>query len=143
MVVVVPRDLASFEAGLTAESLDAIVDSIADGGIHLALPRWSARTHLRLDEVLAALGMPTAFGGGADFSGMVAGGGLLLDRVEHEAFVEVDEEGTRAAAATGGSMALSHGPTVVVDRPFLFLVRDRGSGAILFIGRVTDPSVTG
>lgn len=73
---------------------------------------------------------------------MTDGGGMWLDQVEHEAFVEVDEQGTRAAAATGGEMAGSHGPTIAVDRPFLYLIRDRGAGTILFIGRVTDPSIT-
>ena len=141
MVVIVPADLEEFEANLTTESLQAVVDSIQDGGIHLTMPKWAARTHVTLNETLAALGMPTAFGGGADFSGMVEGGGLWLDRVEHEAFIEVDEAGTRAAAATGGSMVASHGPTVEVDRPFLYLIRDRGAGTILFMGRVADPTI--
>jgi len=55
--------------------------------------------------------------------------------------VEVDERGTRAAAATGGEMAASHGPTIEVNRPYLYVIRDRGSGTILFIGRVVDPTV--
>ena len=143
MVVIVPDDLAAFEAALTAESLIEIVGSIKDGGIHLSLPRWTTRTHLTLNDSLAALGMPTAFtAGAADFSGMVDGGGVWLDRVEHEAFIEVDEDGTRAAAATGGVMLGSHGPTVEVNRPYLYVIRDRGAGTILFIGHVTDPSAT-
>jgi serpin B len=142
MVVVVPDDLAAFEAALTAESLTAIVGSITDGGIHLALPRWTARTHATLNDTLSALGMPTAFTPEADFTGMVDGRSLWIDRVEHEAYVEVDEEGTRAAAATGGVMLGSHGPTVEVNRPYLYIIRDRGAGAILFIGHVTDPSAT-
>lgn len=140
MVVIVPSDLAGFEANLTPDSLQAAIDTIHEGGIHLSLPKWSARTHLTLNDTLSALGMPTAFGGTADFSGMVEGGGLWLDRVEHEAFVEVDEDGTRAAAATGGAMAASHGPTIEVNRPYLYVIRDRGAGTILFIGRVTDPT---
>ena len=96
-------------------------------------------THVQLNDTLTALGMPTAFGGAADFSGMIDGGGLSLDQVEHEAFVEVDEQGTRAAAATGGDMVASHGPTITVDRPFIYLIRDRGAGTILFIGRGHRP----
>lgn len=142
MVVIVPNDLEAFEAQLSAASLGEIVDAIADGGIHLTMPKWSARMHIQLNDTLAALGMPTAFTGAADFSGMIDGGGLWLDQVEHEAFVDVDEQGTRAAAATGGEMEASHGPTIAVDRPFLYLIRDRGAGTILFIGRVTDPSIT-
>lgn len=142
MVVIVPDDLASFEAGLSTAALSEIVTAIDEGGIHLAMPRWAARTHITLNDTLVAMGMPSAFGGAADFSGMVEGGGLTLDQVEHEAFVEVDEQGTRAAAATGAEMAGSHGATIDVDRPFLYLVWDRGAGTILFIGRVTDPTVT-
>lgn len=142
MVIIVPDDLASFEATLSAESLVAAIDGLQDGGIHLTMPKWSARTHLTLNDTLSALGMPSAFGADADFSGMVEGGGLWLDRVEHEAFIEVDEEGTRAAAATGGSMLGSHGVTIAIDRPFLYVIRDRGAGTILFIGRVADPTIS-
>jgi serpin B len=76
MVVIVPNDLDAFEAELSAASLGEIVDAIADGGIHLTMPKWSARTHIRLNDTLAALGMATAFTGAADFSGMIDGNGL-------------------------------------------------------------------
>lgn len=138
MTVLVPDDLAAFEERLSPELLAQVEASIADGGIHLSLPRFTARTHLSLAETLAAMGMPSAFGA-ADFSGMTHGGGLFLAAVEHEAVVEVDEKGTEAAAASGGVMAGSHGPTITVDRPFLFLIRDEPTGAVLFLGRVTDP----
>ena len=139
MTVIVPDDLAAFEQSLDADLLERVEGSIKDGGIHLSLPRFTARTHLSLAEPLAALGMPSAFGAGADFSGMTGSRGLFLSAVEHEAVVEVDEEGTEAAAATGAAMLGSHGPTVQVDKPFLFLVRDESTGAVLFLGRVTDP----
>ncbi len=84
------------------------------------------------------LGMGSAYGN-ADFSGMVEGGGLLLDTVQHDAFIEVDEAGTEAHAATGGAMAVSHGPGIEFNRPFFFVIRDRITGAILFLGRVSDP----
>ena len=143
MVIIVPEDLASFEADLTTDSLQAVIDSIDDGGIHLTMPKWQARTHLTLNDTLIALGMPQAFDPAmADFSGMTEGGGLWLDRVEHEAYVEVDEQGTRAAAATGGVMAGSHGPSIDINRPFLYLIRDQGAGTILFIGRINDPTIT-
>ena len=139
MTVIVPEDLAGFESSLDRARLDQVEASIADGGIHLTLPRFTARTHLSLVETLAELGMPTAFSGEADFSGMSGALGLVLSAVEHEAVVEVDEAGTKAAAASGGAVAGSHGPTVTVDRPFLFVVRDRATSAVLFLGRVTDP----
>lgn len=139
MVVIAPTDLAAFEADLTAESLAAVIDQIQDGGIHLSMPKWTARTHAQLNDTLSTLGMPTAFSAAADFSGMVDGGGLFLAQVEHEAVIEVDERGTRAAAATGGEMAASHGPTIEINRPYLYVIRDQGAGTIMFIGRVTDP----
>ena len=140
MVVIVPTDLAEFESTLSTSVLEGVIDSINDGGIHLSLPKWSSRTELTLNETLIDLGMPSAFGAGADFSGMTGSPGLFLDLVEHEAFIEVDEAGTRAAAATGGAMADSHGSTVTVDRPFLYVIRDKNAGTILFIGRVLDPT---
>jgi serpin B len=139
MVVIMPNDLAAFEAELDAASLSALFGTIKDGGIHLSMPKWSARTHLNLNNALTDLGMPSAFGA-ADFSAMTGAPGLFLSTVEHEAFIEVDEKGTRAAAATGGAMAASHGPTININKPFLYVIRDKGSGAVLFIGRVTDPS---
>ena len=139
MTVIVPQDLAAFESSLDRALLDRVEASIADGGIHLSLPRFTARTHLSLADTLAGLGMPTAFSSQADFSGMSGAPGLMLGAVEHEAVVEVDETGTQAAAASGGAVLGSHGPTVTVDRPFLFVVRDSATGAVLFLGRVSDP----
>ncbi len=143
MVVIVPNDFAAFEAGLDAESLDALLGKIRDGGVHLTIPRFSFSTHASLVEPLQAMGVSSAFGAGADFSRMTGGRGLFVGAVEHEAFVEVDESGTEAAAATGVEMLGSHGPTIVVDRPFIFLIRDRATNAILFMGRVMDPTASG
>lgn len=138
MTVIVPDVLASFEQKLDVALLEQVEASIRPGGIHLSLPRFTARTHLSLADTLADMGMPSAFGS-ADFSGMTPGRGLFLAAVEHEAVVEIDEEGTEAAAASGGAMAGSHGPTVTVDRPFVFVIRDEPTGAVLFLGRVADP----
>jgi serpin B len=139
MTVIVPDDLEAFEQSLDADLLARVDASIKDQGIHLSLPRFTARTHSSLVKTLAAMGMPTAFGGGADFSGMTGSAGLFIGAIEHEAVVEVDEKGTEAAAASGVSMLGSHGPTVTVDRPFLFLIEDEPTGAVLFLGRVMDP----
>jgi serine protease inhibitor len=84
--------------------------------------------------------MPTAFGSSADFSGF-ADQPLLISSVEHSAFVNVDEQGTTAAAATGVSASYGSAlPSVVADHPFLFLIRDRLTGALLLFGRIVDPS---
>lgn len=141
MVVVVPNDFAAFEAGLDKATLDDVLGRLTEGGVHLTLPRFSFSTHAPLDGPLRALGVRSAFDPtAADFSRMTDGGGLFVSAVEHEAFIEVDESGTEAAASTGVAMAGSHGPTIQADRPFLFLIRDRATNAILFMGRVLDPS---
>lgn len=113
--------------------------SIEDGGIHLHLPKFELNYHTSLVDPLEALGMTSAFGAGADFSGMTGSGSLFIAAIEHETFVKVDEVGTEAAGATGTEMALSHGPTITVDRPFIFWIHDDATGAILFLGQVTDP----
>jgi serpin B len=93
-----------------------------------------------LKGALRKLGMASAFDPGtADFSGMSEGGGLFIGYVLHKAFIEVNEEGTEAAAATAVGMLKASMPTVFrADRPFVFAIRDRGTGSVLFLGRVTD-----
>jgi len=93
--------------------------------------------------------MPTAFvppmgNSGADFTGMTEIRELYVDAVLHKGFISVDEHGTEAAAATAvvakaGSATLGHA-TMAIDRPFLFLIRDRATGSVLFMGRVLDPT---
>jgi serpin B len=90
------------------------------------------------------MGMPIAFTDGADFSGMTGKRDLYIDEVIHKAFVSVDEAGTEAAAASAVIMKLTAMPTdtavVTVDRPFIYLIRDIETGAILFFGRVVNPA---
>jgi serpin B len=138
MVVIVPQDFRDFEARLTPALLDDITGKLKHGGIHLALPRVKFSFHTSLNSTLTGMGMGSLFAG-ADLSGITGAPGLTVAAVEHEVFLKVDEEGTTAAAATGAAIVESHGPTVSADRPFLFLIRDRLTGAILFIGRVVDP----
>ena len=140
MVLLTAQDLIAFEAELDRERLQGIFESITEQGIHLSLPKFSFKSHTPLNDTLQALGMTTVFGPSADLSGMVGSTGLFLDNVQHEAFIEVDETGTEAHAATGGAMAESHGPTIQFNRPFFFMIRDRITDAILFIGRVADPT---
>jgi serpin B len=82
--------------------------------------------------------MLNAFGG-ADFSGMFGGRGPSISAVVHKAFVEVNEKGTEAAAASGVSMPSSLPPSFRADHPFLFLIRDRSTGSVLFLGRIMNP----
>ncbi len=145
LTLILPDDLAGFERTLTPDGLAAITSSLVDTQVALALPRFGIETKAELATVLAALGMPTAFGDAADLSGITTAERLAISDVIHQANIDVDEKGTEAAAATAVVMRMTAMPTetvtVRVDRPFLFALRDVPTGAILFLGRVGDPSI--
>jgi serpin B len=145
MVVVLPRKvdgLRGVEALLNTGSLKTWVSRLRKRKVAVYLPRFKAELGVDLAGELAAMGMPKAFGGGADFSGMDGTRDLYISAVIHKAYVDVNEEGTEAAAATAVVMTRngSRTPVFRADRPFIFLIRDRATGSVLFIGRVTDPS---
>jgi serpin B len=131
---------------LTADGLAAITGTLAETQVSLTFPKFSIETKAELGEVLAALGMPSAFDGRADFSGITTAEQLVISNVIHQANIDVDEKGTEAAAATAVVMRATAMPaepvSLRVDRPFLFALRDVPTGAILFLGRVADPSIT-
>ena len=108
--------------------------------VNLYLPRFTIEYEKSLRDVLIKLGMGIAFGGGADFSNI--GGGLFISDVNHFTYVNVDEEGTEAAAVTVVEMRDSAGgpPTMRIDRPFLFVIRENQSNTILFMGKVMNPT---
>jgi serpin B len=115
--------------------------------VFLQLPTWDTGSTFELADVLAGMGMPTAFSTDADFTGISTDEPLHIGAVIHQANITVDEAGTEAAAATAvvveaGSAAPSgDGPVeMIVDRPFVYALRDRATGAVLFLGRVADPS---
>jgi serpin B len=146
MIIVVPDagTFGNFEAGLTPESLRAILAGARPGGsADLILPRFKFATDVLLNETLSAMGMPDAFSEKtADFSGITGARNLHVQDVIHKAIIAVDEKGTTASAASGVSVGIvSLPPTLVVDRPFLFFIRHNPTGAILFQGRVVDPSI--
>ena len=137
-----------FEESMDADLVAGILGDIEREYVELTMPKFEFESEFSLKETLKAMGMPNAFDGfTADFSGMdgrsCPGVCLLISDAFHKAFVSVDEEGTEAAAATGVVVILeSARPTpkkVMVDRPFIFLIRDRATDAILFVGRVEDP----
>jgi serpin B len=146
MVILLPdRDgFEPFEDSLDAERVQAIVEDLEYGQVVLTMPKFEFDSGFSLKEALIAMGMPAAFSGGADFSGMTGDRALSIADVIHKAFVSVDEEGTEAAAATAVVMVESAMPgqpvEVTIDCPFIFLIRDIETGAILFVGRVVDPS---
>jgi serpin B len=147
LLVVVP-DLGKFsqvESSLDAAALGTLVAGLTKQDVRVGLPRFRVETGAKLAEILQTLGMTSAFAfGAADFSGMDGTHNLYISDVVHKAFIDVGEKGTEAAAATAvvmrnGSAAPS-GLTVSADRPFLYFLRDQPTGAILFMGRVLDPS---
>jgi serpin B len=150
LVIVLPRKadgLATVEKGMDAKWLaDATKRLAKRDTVQVALPRFKMTAEFRLSKVLARLGMPLAFDASkADFSGMSTEQRLVIDEVIHKAFVDVNEEGTEAAAATAVTMrAMAMRPTTPVvfraDHPFMFFIRDTRSGTILFMGKVMNPA---
>lgn len=131
--------------GLNAAAFDAAVAALKPRSVTLSYPRHSIESKLELEQVLPALGMPTAFiPGKADFSGMTTEEQLFISAVIHQANMDVDEKGTTAAAATAVVMRATALPaepvTLRLDKPFYFALRDVPTGTILFLGRVTDPT---
>jgi serpin B len=148
MVILLPDagQFAAFEQSLKPAVVDAILAGLGARQVALSMPKFEFSADLSLADTLAAMGMPDAFEGAADFSGMTGTRDLFISDVLHKAFVSVDEAGTEAAAATAVVMKLTGMPeepiTVTMDRPFIFLIRDIPTGAILFLGRVVDPTAS-
>jgi serpin B len=147
LLVVVPDEgrFSEVESSLDAPSLATLVAGLTSQQVILALPRFKIETGAALKDLLVALGMASAFVyGPADFSGMDGTRNLYISAVIHKAFIDVAEKGTEAAAATavvmGSGSAAPTGLLVDADRPFLYFLRDQPTGAILFMGRVLDPS---
>lgn len=153
MIVILPKgdDLKPAEAVLNDNNLSALQGSAVSQRVNLYLPKFRMDTEYSLPETLSAMGMPTAFtGGAADFSGMDGTKNLYISDVIHKAFIDVNEEGTEAAAATAVVMDLAMAapggnppvPEFRADHPFVFLIKDKETGTILFIGRVANPAGT-
>jgi serpin B len=146
--VLLPRALTGLpdlEKSLTPENLTGWLGNLATRNVQVSLPKFRAESEFSLRKALSIVGMPTAFTDKADFSGIDPKHGLAISEVVHKAFVDVSEQGTEAAAATGITMratAMRMPEQAVVfraDHPFIFLIRDTGTGVVLFIGRLTNP----
>jgi serpin B len=145
MVIMLPDDgqLAAFEEGLQADQVSDIIGGLQLAEVALTMPQFEFDSEFSLKDALSEMGMPIAFSDAADFSGMTGSPELFVSDVIHKAFVSVDEAGTEAAAATAVPMELTAIPDppveVTLDHPFIFLIRDIETGAVLFVGRVLDP----
>jgi serpin B len=147
LTLILPNNLSKFTASLDGARLADIVSALTPRRVDLELPRFSIETHQTLADPLRAMGMTAAFDPAvANFSGITTEAPLAISEVIHQANITVDESGTEAAAATAVVIGETAGPPsepVVVhfDQPFLFALRDRETGAVLFLGQVVDPSI--
>jgi serine protease inhibitor len=144
MTVLLPHageSVDSLIAGLDDDTWAEVVAGLRPQRVMVQLPRLKMEYEVTLNDALKALGMDIAFRDDADFTGINAAGGLSISRVLQKTFVEVNEEGTEAAAATAVEIIrTSAPPTFRVDRPYVFALRERTTGTILFIGRITQPA---
>ncbi len=148
MLVLLPKDgdMKSLENSITSENLSKWKKNISNQRVDIYIPKFKFETKYFMKNTLSEMGMPTAFKG-ADFSGMTGNKDLYISQVIHQAFVDVSEEGTEATAATAvvmteKSMGPDMGsiiPTFRADHPFIFIIQQKKSGNILFMGRVTNP----
>ncbi|MCK9278726.1 MAG: serpin family protein [Methanoculleus sp.] len=146
MLVLLPKEdnLTAAEEALDAGTLTEIRDSLTDRHVRVFFPKFTLETAYSLPGTLGAMGMPTAFTDAADFSGIDGTKDLFISEVVHKAFVDVNEEGTEAAAATGVVMGVTSvrpndTPVFRADHPFIFLILENDSGTVLFMGRVANP----
>ncbi len=145
MTLILPADFAAFAQSLDSAKFSDVVESLAAKEGTVALPRFNFETKTELAELLAGMGMTNAFDSGtADFSGMTTQEPLFIRRVVHQANISVDEKGTEAAAATAVVVSGDAGPidpfNIRFDRPFIFALRDLETGAVVFLGQLTDPT---
>lgn len=143
MILILPQKgrIAGLEKALSASAIEEAVGKLKNHRGKVALPKFKVSAAARLRDDLIALGMPIAFSGDADFSGMVGRRELRIRNVVHQAYLKVDELGSEAAAATAVELFSDAFPafSFTANRPFLFLIRDRHTGSILFLGRVVHP----
>lgn len=141
--IFLPKPGAALESP-TPERIAAWTGALGNRNVRVSIPKFRVEANFSLAETLAALGMPSAFTGAADFSGINGRRDLHLAAVVHKAFIDVAEEGTEAAAATGIGVSLTSAPidpdpVFRADRPFVFVIRDTRSGAVLFTGTLRNP----
>lgn len=144
MVFLLPSDMDSFETGLNAGILASLFDGLTQtGDVVVQMPKFEFKFDAKLREPMEALGMTDAFiNGGADFTGISTQEDLAISAIVHSAFIAVTEAGVEAGAATAVVIGNDSGPahTIKLDKPFLFAIRDVETSAVLFWGRVADPS---
>ena len=143
MLIILPHDdnPSTLEASLTADNISTWRGQMHERDIDVVLPKFKLETEYKLNDAMEEMGMPTAFSNKADFSGMGGAKNLKISSVRHKAFIEVNEKGTEAAAATYFEVIfVSVPPMFVVDHSFIFVIQHQETGIILFMGLMGDPS---
>ncbi len=147
MVILLPKKndgVNELEKELSSNNLTGWLAKLRKREVQVWLPRFKLTCEFELAKVLGSMGMPDAFLAKADFSGMTGSKDLFISAVVHKAYVDVNEEGTEAAAATGVAMKLTSvplpPPVFRADHPFVFLIRDNHTGSTLFLGRTANPA---
>nr|MBC8342537.1 serpin family protein [Bacteroidota bacterium] len=137
--------IKTFEKKLNFDYFNSLHRKMKAASMEVLLPRFGFTYSISLEEQLTSMGMPLAFSNDADFSGMTGKKDLKIDKVIHKAFIEVNEEGTEAAGATAVIMVerTSFNPDKIIfnaNRPFVFVIQDKESSSVLFIGKLLDPT---
>jgi serine protease inhibitor len=144
MTIFLPGDKNGLDALISQfdpDNLSSWLSGFSSDSVNVYIPRFRLEYGRELIDDLTTLGMGIAFTPAADFTNMYAGGGVWIGRVRHKAFVEINEEGTEAAAATDVEIWFGlHDPIFLANRPFVFMIRENESGTILFVGKLVNPS---
>ena len=147
MLVLLPKDdnVELLENSLTIENLNIWRDELRNEEVDIFMPKFTFRTSYTLNEYLKDIGINLAFSEKADFSGITGDQNLFINIILHKAFVDVNEEGTEAAAATGIGFSfktsMPEPPKIFkADHPFIFIIQQKDNGNILFVGKINDPS---
>lgn len=142
MVMIMPYDdVKTFALGLDSAKWQSLMSKLTATKSQITIPKFKFSYNIELTDILKSLGMGIAFSGQADFSRIAAGGGVAITEVKHMAYIDVNEDGTEAAAATEVGVGITApAPTNVFSKPFIFAIREMKTGLILFAGIVNDPT---
>ena len=142
MTILLPKDGNDINDLVDSLNVNSLSAQFYSTEIELSLPKFELECKTSLNDVLKAMGMDIAFNEAlADFTRINQNGGLYIDEVLHKTYIKIDEEGTAAAAVTSISVSLTSMPETIdfrVDKPFMFIIREKHSGTILFIGKVLE-----
>jgi serpin B len=149
LIVLLPKKvdgLTDLEKKITVDSLEKWRSKAKEHQVTITMPKFKTTAEFELSETLKKMGMPLAFTEQGDFTGITKDEKLYISKVVHKAFIDLDEKGTEAAAATAvimkrASAAVHQKPKAnfKADHPFVYMIRDQATGSILFMGRLTDP----